>query len=230
VKKPYVLQAAENPISAEQAAAVRASAKALGMQIAGAGEWDAEASDYIELMQTVKASGADALVLAGLLFEDGPQLIKDKVKVMGPNNGRVKLLVTDGQAEQTTIDDTGPKATGLFLTSPAQVPETLTRRGEKFVNQLAAEQEGQPVELYAPYAGQAAEILLGAIGASPNRADVIEGVLQTEADKGIVGVFTITPTGDPSLAPISVSVAGDVFTPVAKISPPAGLVAAARGG
>jgi hypothetical protein len=142
----------------------------------------------------------------------------------------VKLLVTDGQAEQTTILDTGPKATGLFLTTPGQVPETLTGRGKKFVTQLAAGQEGEPVELYAPYAGQAAEILLGAIGTSPNRADVIEGVLQTEADKGIVGVFTITPTGDPSLAPISVSVAGDVFTPAATISPQADLVAAARGG
>jgi hypothetical protein len=59
---------------------------------------------------------------------------------------------------------------------------------------------------------------------------VIEAVLQAEMDNGIVGSFTITPTGDPSIGPISVSVARDTFELAETIEPPANLVTAARGG
>ena len=52
-------------------------------------------------MQKVKASGADAVFLGAILEENGAQLIKDKVAVLGPNDGRVKLLAPDGFAQQS---------------------------------------------------------------------------------------------------------------------------------
>jgi branched-chain amino acid transport system substrate-binding protein len=230
VRKPYVLYAADDPTSMGQAATYAGAAKPLGQQVAGYESWDPEATDYIELMETVKATGADGVVLAGLLEQNGPQLIRDKVKVLGPNGGKVKLLAPDGFAQQATIDDAGPRSAGMFVSVPGRTPESLTGPGAAFVDQLEGEIGGAPVELYAPYAGQAAEVLLSAIAPSPERADVITGLLQAEVDKGIVGVFTITPTGDPSVGVISVSVAGDTFELAKEITPPPELVTAARGG
>ena len=42
--------------------------------------------------------------LGGLIDENGAQLIKDKVKVLGPNDD-VKLFMPDGFTTQTTIDE-----------------------------------------------------------------------------------------------------------------------------
>lgn len=229
VRKPYVLFAADDPTSEGQAATFQGAAKALGLQVAGYESWDPEATDYTELMQKVRGTGADGVVLAGLLEQNGPQLIRDKVKVLGPNTGKVKLLAPDGFAQQATIDDAGPRAKGMFVSVPGRTPESLTGPGATFVDQLTAELGGDPVELYAPYAGQAAEVLLSAIAPSAQRTDVIRS-LQTEVDNGIVGAFTITPTGDPSVGPISVSVAGDTFELEKEITPPPDLVTAARGG
>jgi branched-chain amino acid transport system substrate-binding protein len=230
VRRPYVLYAPDDPTSEGQGRTFAGAAGALGLQVAGIEVFDPEASNYLSLMEKVKATGADAVMLAGLLEQNGPQLIRDKVKVLGPNSGRVKLLATDGFAQQATIDDAGPPSAGMFVSVPGRPAETLTGPGAAFVDELEARLEGAPVELFAPYAGQAAQLLLSAIAPSPERADVIRGLLQTEVDKGIVGVFTITPTGDPSVGPISVSVARDTFERAKEITPPPDLVTAARGG
>ncbi len=230
VRKPYILFAADDPTSEGQAATFQGAARALGLQVAGYESWDPDATDYAALMQKVKDAGADGVVLAGLLEQNGPQIIRDKVKVLGPNNGRVKLLAPDGFAQQATIDDTGPPSAGMFVSVPGRTPDSLTGPGKAFVDQLTTQIGGAPVELYAPYADQAAEVLLSAIAPSAERADVITALLQTKVDQGIVGDFAITPTGDPSVGPISVSVAGDTFELAKEITPPPELVTAARGG
>jgi branched-chain amino acid transport system substrate-binding protein len=230
VRRPYVLFAADDPTSEGQGTTFQEAAQALALQVVGFDSWDPEAADYTELMQKVKDAGADTVVLAGLLEQNGPQIIRDKVKVLGPNNGRVKLLAPDGFAQQATIDDTGPTSAGMFVSVPGRTPDSLTGPGKAFVAQLEAQIGGAPVELYAPYAGQAAEVLLSAIAPSAKRADIITALLQAKVDQGIVGNFEITPTGDPSVGPISVSVARDTFELAKEISPPANLVTAARGG
>jgi hypothetical protein len=63
-------------------------------------------------------------------------------------------------------------------------------------------EKGAPIELFAPYAGQASSVLLGAVGAS----------------------------GDPSVGPTTVSVARSSFVPERVITPGQNLVKAARGG
>ena len=233
VRKAFVLYAAADPTSKGQADTFKGAARLLGLGIAGFEPWDPEAADYTALMAKVRKSGADGLVLAGLLEQNGPRIIKDKVAVLGPNEGdgaAVQLFAPDGFAQQATIDDAGPASAGMFVSVPGRTPESLTGQGKDFVEKLSANIEGAPVELYAPYAGQAAELLLSAIAPSAKRADVVAAVLQAEVDNGIVGSFTITRTGDPSIGPISVSVARDTFELAETIEPPANLVAAARGG
>ncbi len=230
VRKPYVLFAADDPTSEGQAATFRGAAKALGLEVAGYESWDPEATDYIALMQKVRGTGADGVVLAGLLEQNGPQLIRDKVKVLGPNGGKVKLLAPDGFAQQATIDDAGPDSAGMFVSVPGRTPESLTGPGKAFVDQLTAELGRRP--------GRALRALRrpggrGAAGGDrperrPRRRD--RRPPRSRVENGIVGSFAITPTGDPTLGPVSVSVAGDSFELAAEILPPPELVAAARGG
>jgi branched-chain amino acid transport system substrate-binding protein len=231
IHNPYILVAADDPTSKGQADTFEGAARKLGMNIAGTAQWDPKAKSYTNLMDQAKASGADAVLLAGLLDQNGAQLIKDKVSVLGPNNGGVKLLAPDGFAQNATIDQAGPASAGMFVSQPGKVPGSLTGEGSAFVKEIKAQVGGEPLEVFAPYAGQAAEVLIAAIQAGDaTRAGVISSLFKTRVNDGIVGSFTITPSGDPSPAPISVSQAAGTFTLAKTISPLPQLVAAARGG
>ena len=136
VRKPFILIAAKDPTSEGQGRTFEGAARSLGMEIAGVQHYDPEGASYTELMNTVKASGADAVVLAAILELGGAQMIKDKVAVLGPNDGRVKLFAPDGFAQQSTIDQAGPDSAGMFVSVPGKVPESLTGAGATFVEQL----------------------------------------------------------------------------------------------
>jgi branched-chain amino acid transport system substrate-binding protein len=230
VRKPFVLIASDDPTSEGQGRTFAGAAASLGMTLAGTERYDPNAESYAALMQKIKASGADAVVLAAILEENGVQMIRDKVAALGPNDGAVKLLAFDGFAQQATIDNTGPDAKGMYVSLPGKVPGTLTGAGDVFVKEVRAQIGDQPLEVFAPYAGQAAEILLEAIRKGDTRAGTIAQLFATKVEGGITGTFAITPSGDPEPAPISVQRAADSFTLARTISPPAQLVNAARGG
>ena len=63
------------------------AAKSLGIKVAGFEGFDPKASSYEALYNNIKATGADAVFIGGLICENGAQLIKDKVAVLGPNTG-----------------------------------------------------------------------------------------------------------------------------------------------
>jgi branched-chain amino acid transport system substrate-binding protein len=230
IRKPFVLIARDDPTSEGQGQTFIGAAKAEGMQIAGVEHYDPKAKSYTALMNKAKAAGADALYLGAILEENGAQLIKDKVAVLGPNNGSIKLLAPDGFSQQSTIDQAGADAKGMFASFPGKEPSTLTGSGSALVKELKAQVGDHPVETFAPYAGEAAEVMLAAIQSGVNRAGTIQSMLKTKVHDGIIGSFVITPTGDPSPAPISVSVAGTTFTLVKTINPSTQLVSAARAG
>ncbi len=230
MKKPFVLIAADDPTSEGQGRTFTGAARSLGMQIAGSEHFDPNAQSYDALMQKVKASGADAVVLAAILEQNGVQLIRDKVTALGPNDGPVKLLAFDGFGQQATIDNTGPEAKGMYASLPGKVPEALTGAGEVFVKELRAQIPSNPIEVFAPYAGQAAAVLIDAIREGQTRAGTIAELFKTRVQDGITGSFVITPTGDPEPAPISVQRADQTFVLARTITPPPNLVAAARGG
>jgi branched-chain amino acid transport system substrate-binding protein len=230
IRDPYILVAADDPTSKGQADTFEGAARSLGMNIAGVEQWDPKAKSYTDLMQKAKSSGADAVLLAGLLEQNGAQIIKDKVSVLGPNDGSVKLLAPDGFAQQSTIDQAGVATKGMYASLPGKVPSSLTGEGSAFVKEIKSQIGNQPLELFAPYAGQAAEVLVPAIQAGrATRSGVISSLLRTRAHDGIVGSFSITPSGDPSPAPISVSQAEGTFVLAKTITPLPQLVNAARG-
>ena len=64
------------------------AAKSLGIKVAGFAAFDPKASSYEALFNNIKATGADAVFIGGLICENGAQLIKDKVAVLGPERRR----------------------------------------------------------------------------------------------------------------------------------------------
>jgi branched-chain amino acid transport system substrate-binding protein len=229
IRRAYILYAAKDPTSLGQARTFRGAARKLGIEVVGFASWNPSARRYLGLMRQVANATPDAVLLAGLTEQNGGRLIGDKVDVLGPNEGRVKLLAPDGFAQQSTIELAGAAAEGMFASVPGRVPQNLSGPGRKLVAQLKKTVSGA-IELYAPYAGQAASVLLDAIGAGGGRGTVIAAVRKTEVRNGITGSFQILPSGDPSFGPITVSVARKTFVPVREVEPGLGLVRAARHG
>jgi branched-chain amino acid transport system substrate-binding protein len=230
VRSAYVLYAGGDPTSLGQAKTFRGAAKKAGIKVVGFTSWNQKAKSYTALMETVGGAEPGAVLLAGLTEENGARLIKDKVAILGSNSGAVKLLAPDGFAQQSTIDLAGAASKGMFASVPGVVPQNLKGPGKQLVNALKKQVAG-PVELYAPYAGQAAEVVLGALaGASGSRSAVISAVAHAKVKNGITGSFDILPSGDPSVGPITISKAGKTFVPTKVVDPSAALVAAARHG
>ena len=179
----------------------RNAAEHLGIEVVGFDAWDPKASNYEALMNKIKQSGADGVFLGGLIDENGAQVIKDKVKVLGPNDG-VKLYMPDGFTTQQTIDEAGVENTRGAFFSVAGIPvDEFTGSAEEFITQFQETLGGEPVDPYAVYGAQAAQVLLDAIAASDfSRGDVIAKLFETQVTDGFLGDFEINENGDPSLA------------------------------
>ena len=94
------------------------------------------------------------MFLGGLICENGAQLIKDKVAVLGPNDG-VELIAPDGFTTQPTIDEAGAASAGMYLSVAGQ-PIDSFQGGEGVRGGLLAGPLGKPIDPYAIYGGQAA--------------------------------------------------------------------------
>ena len=235
VTKLYVLNDKE-AYGLGVATTTRNAAQSLGIEIVGFEAWDPKASSYESLFRKIGQSGADGVFLGGLIDENGAQVIKDKVAVLGPNDGAVKLIAPDGFTQQSTIDESGTAAKGMFM-SIAGVPiDTFKGAALEFIDGLqSGPLQGEAIDPYAIYGGQAAQVLLTAIGNSDGtRADVIKQLFATNVTDGLLGSFRIDENGDPEDA--SGAVVGftfykatDELTTDTVISPKPEVVAAAGG-
>ena len=181
------------------ATTTRKALESVGIEVVGFDAWDPKASSYEALMKKIQGSGADGVFLGGLIDENGAQLIKDKVAVLGPNDGKVKLYAPDGFTAQATIDESGPASAGMFM-SVAGVPiDQFKGAALDFIDALlAGPLAGKEIDPYAIYGGQAAQILVDAIGASDGtRTSVIEQMFATQVTDGLLGSFSFNENGDP---------------------------------
>ncbi|HEX2044983.1 MAG TPA: branched-chain amino acid ABC transporter substrate-binding protein [Gaiellaceae bacterium] len=181
---------------------VRNAAEHVGIEVVGFEAWDPRASNYEALMRQIQQAGADGVFLGGLIDENGAQVIKDKVAVLGDNE-QVKLYMPDGFTTQQTIDESGVENTRGAFFSVAGVPieEFESEEAQTFIQEFQETLGGEPVDPYAIYGAQAAQVLLDAIAASDgSRASVIEQLFQVEVQGGYLGDFSFTENGDPTLA------------------------------
>jgi branched-chain amino acid transport system substrate-binding protein len=213
----------------------RNAAENVGIKVAGFAAWDPKASSYEATFNKIKGTGADAVFLGGLIDENGAQVIKDKVAVLGPNDGAVKLFVPDGFTTQQTIDEAPEAAPGMFL-SVAGVPiDKFEGKGAEFAQAFKPRLGGKAIDPYAIYGAQAAEVMLNAIGESDGtRADVIAKLFQQKINDGYLGTFQINENGDPggaegAVVGFTIYKATDKLETVTTISPKPEVVEAARG-
>ena len=213
----------------------RNAAENVGIKVAGFEAWDPKASSYEALFRKISGTGADAVFLGGLIDENGAQVIKDKVAVLGPNDGKVKLFVPDGFTTQQTIDEAPEAAPGMFL-SVAGVPiDKFEGKGAEFAEAFKPRLGGKNIDPYAIYGAQAAEVMLNAIAASDgSRADVIAKLFEQKINDGYLGTFEINENGDPggaegAVVGFTIYKATDKLETVTTISPKPEVVEAARG-
>jgi branched-chain amino acid transport system substrate-binding protein len=196
IKKLYVLNDKE-AYGLAVATLTRNAAQAEGIEIVGFSAWAKESASYEATMRKIGASGADAIFLGGLIDENGAQVIKDKVSVLGPNDGKVKLFAPDGFTTQATIDEAGAASKGMYMSVAGTAVENLVGKGKEFVDGFTAQLNGKPVDPYSTYAAQAAEVMLDAIADSDgSRQSVIDNIFKTKVRDGILGSFDINKNGD----------------------------------
>jgi branched-chain amino acid transport system substrate-binding protein len=205
----------------------------LDVEVKGNDAWDQKASSYEAIFNTVKASGAEAVVFSGLVTLNGVKLIKDKFAVLGDNE-EVKLLAPDGFTPFTEVDKAGTAATtGMFVTVAGSSANALVSeggRGREFINAFKADTGVERVEPYTAYAAQAAEVLLDAIeAAGDDRQAIIDNILGASFEDGILGSFTLSAEGDVSTGAITVYEGPD-WNDAKVITPSVELVTAAGGG
>jgi len=201
IKSVYILNDKE-AYGLGVATTTRKAVESLGIEVKGFEAWDPKASSYEALMKKIQGTGAESVFLGGLIDENGAQVIKDKVAVLGPNDGDVKLYAPDGFTAQQTIDESGPASAGMYM-SVAGVPiDAFTGTAKDFIDQLlAGPLVGKPIDPYAIYGAQSAQIVLDAIAASDgSRSDVIAKMFETQVVDGLLGTFGFNENGDPTNA------------------------------
>jgi branched-chain amino acid transport system substrate-binding protein len=218
IKKVYVLNDTET-YGQGVAKTFADEAVKQGMTVVGQDPWKKSDPNYTALMSKIKASGAEMVFFGGIFDNNGGQLTKDKVAVLGPNSGAVKLMAPDGF---TGYDDFNnlPEADGAYLSFAGLSTGPLKAAGgkpAKFLDDFKAKYNHDPVSSYALYGVQALQVILAAIAKSDGtrkgvRDQVFEGSgISIPQDTAIVGkAITIDPaTGDVNAKDISIEIVKD---------------------
>ena len=182
---------------------VSAAAK-LRLSVAGRRQWVPAAARYDGLAATIKQSGADGVLIAGIVDNHGGKLLQDLRTALGP---RVAILAPDGFSPVTSVvDNAGTAAEHLYVSIPGPPADRLTGRGAEFVAAFGETVGGSDkVTAEAVYAAQATEVLLDAIAASDgSRASVAEKLLATNVADGLRGAFAIDANGDTTRGAVTV--------------------------
>jgi branched-chain amino acid transport system substrate-binding protein len=146
------------------ARAFKAEAEKQGIAIAGSGSWDGKQPNYTALFTQIKGTGADCLYVGGIYDNNGGQLVKDKVKVLGDNN-KVKFIGPDGFVGYPDLDKQA-ESKAAFLTYPGLDTSQLRAAGGKgaaLLDAYKAKYGADPATPYALYGVQALQVMLSAI-------------------------------------------------------------------
>ncbi|HEX4690232.1 MAG TPA: BTAD domain-containing putative transcriptional regulator [Solirubrobacteraceae bacterium] len=171
------------------------AARRLGVDVVGRARWSPTASSYRRLARRIAATGADAVLLGGLLPNHGGRLVKDLHAELGPS---VDLLASDGFGTPADlVRAAGRTARHVFLAAPGLPVERVPPVGERFVRRFARTQPGLEVDAASVYAAQAAEVLRQAIARSKGtRASVLDALFATRLHGSLTGDVAFDRRGD----------------------------------
>jgi branched-chain amino acid transport system substrate-binding protein len=211
IKKVYILN--DNQTYGQGVAkAFQDAATKLGITVLGNEAWDNKQQNYVALFNKIKGLAPDAVYFGGIYDNNGGQLVKDKVSVLGDNNA-VKLIAPDGFTGYPQLDKLA-QGQGMYLTFAGLSTEQLKQGGGAAAKLLAdykAKYGADPSTNYALYGVAAVQVILAAIEKSDGtRQGVLNQVFSTGVDipanKSVIGKeIKIDPqNGDTSNKDISV--------------------------
>jgi branched-chain amino acid transport system substrate-binding protein len=188
-------------------------AKKDGITILGNQPYDAKQPNYTSLFQAIKAKSPDCVYFAGIYDNNGGQLLKDKVSVLGDNT-KVKLLAPDGWTGYPALDKQ-PQAVGLYATFAGLSTDQLRTAGgaaAKLLDAYKAKYGADPRTNYALYGVAAVQVILAAIEKSDGTRKGVDaavfsgsGITIPAATSALGKDIVISPqTGDTSAKDISV--------------------------
>jgi branched-chain amino acid transport system substrate-binding protein len=188
-------------------------AREQGIEVVGEQAWHRGDANYVALFGQAKAAGADCVFLGGNYGNNGGQLTRDKVAVLGDNT-TVKLLAPDGFIGYPDFIAL-TESDGAYLTYPGLPIEPLTAAGggpAAFVAAYATAYGNEPRTSYALYGVAALQVILAAIERSDaTRAGVCGAVfggagISIPADQSVLGKeIAIDPsTGDVSARDVAI--------------------------
>jgi branched-chain amino acid transport system substrate-binding protein len=214
VKKCVVLNDAQT-YGVGVATAFTAEAKKQGIEIVAEAAWDSKQPNYTALFQGFKDAAPDCVFLGGINDNNGEQMIRDKVSVLGPNDGAVKLIAPDGFSGYKGVQGMA-EAQGMYISFAGLPASELAKAGgaaAKFVTDFKAKYGADPVSPYAFYGAAAFQYILASIEASDGtrkgvRDAAFSGKVVIPADKSVIGKeFSIDKdSGDVTVKDMSIQV------------------------
>jgi branched-chain amino acid transport system substrate-binding protein len=188
-------------------------AKTDGITILGNKAWDAKQPSYAAIFQNIKTMNPDCIYVGGIYDNNGGQLVKDKVSVMGDNN-KVKFLAPDGFVGYPQLR-AQPQAQGMYLSFAGLSTEQLIKgggAGAQLINAYKQKYGSEPRTDYALYGVAAVQAILAAIAKSDGtRQGVLDQVfsgsgIDIPASQSVLGKeIKIDPqTGDTNNKDISI--------------------------
>jgi branched-chain amino acid transport system substrate-binding protein len=153
------------------------------------------------LAQRLRDQGVDGAFVAGYM---GQPRIKELLPALRSEFGPSFPIIMPDAALPTSLlrDFVGPAAEGVYV-SGAYVSDPsnqLPPGGQEFVREFSATQPRGAVNTFAPYAAQATEVVLAAIGRSDGtRSSVLRELHRTRVEDGILGSFAFDRNGDMTL-------------------------------
>jgi branched-chain amino acid transport system substrate-binding protein len=181
----------------------RKAARNLGLDVAGAAGWDAEARDFTRLARRIARSRPDAVAIFGLFERNEGALIRDLRDALGPE---VPLIAGDAfMPSEGLVDLAGPAARGMYLGVYGLPNDELPPTGARFLEEFEAAHGGGATPSYtATYGAQAVEILLDAIARSDGtRSSVNRELRRTTVEDGILGDIRFDANGDLVEGPVT---------------------------
>ena len=223
IKSVYVLNDTETYGQGVSQAFVT-EAKKQGIKVLSSGDagegWDKKQTDYTALFTKIKATKPDMVYFGGIFDNNGGQLTKDKVKVLGDNT-KVKLMGPDGFTGYPEFNEL-PEAQGAYLTFAGLSTDLLIANnpsgaGAKFVESYKAKYGKDPVGSYPLYGVAAVQVILAAIAKSDGtRKGVRDAVfsgsgITISANDSVLGkdVSLDPATGDTNAKDITIEIVKD---------------------
>jgi branched-chain amino acid transport system substrate-binding protein len=196
------------------AKAFTAEAKKQGINVVAEQAWDPKQPNYTALFEGFKSKNPDCVFLGGINDNNGEQLIRDKVSVLGTNDGAVKLIAPDGFTGYPSVQKM-TESQGMYISFAGLPASELIKAGgagAKFVNDFKAKFGHDPASAYSIYGAAALQIILAAIAKSDGTRkgvrDAAFGGITIPADQSVIGkAFGIDPTsGDVTARDMSIQI------------------------